>query len=129
LFLVQIKGEKELKGDKRCIEIKAKIKLNANLDQEQIEALWFLLEEFHDVFAWHKGELGNCSIDEHAIDTQGLPLCQMNLGRLSYWEEAKVNKHTSCVVTLLVKKDDINRFHSDYGHLKHRHSGIHFPCH
>jgi hypothetical protein len=39
MFLVQIEGEREPKeGEKRWIEIKAKIKLNANMDQEQIKA-------------------------------------------------------------------------------------------
>jgi hypothetical protein len=36
-------------------------------------------------------EVGNYNIDEHTIDTQGLPPCQMSPKRLSYWEEAKVD--------------------------------------
>lgn len=52
----------------RWVEIKSKIKLGNSLD-EQARVLWDLLEEFQDIFAWHKGELGHCTIGEHAIDT------------------------------------------------------------
>jgi len=59
--------------------------------------LWDLLKE---VFAWHKGELGQCSVGEHSIDTQGLPLCHMTLGWLSYWEDTKVNRQIQALVDL-----------------------------
>lgn len=49
--------------------MKAKIKFNANFDFKKIEALWLLFKEFQDVFAWHKGKLGNCNIGEHTINT------------------------------------------------------------
>jgi hypothetical protein len=52
----------------RWAKIKFKIKLCNYLD-EYVGLLWDLLEEFQDVFAWHKGELGHCTIGEHAIDT------------------------------------------------------------
>ncbi len=52
----------------RWVEIKSKIKLGNSLE-EQARVLWDLLEEFQDIFAWHKGELGHCTIGEHAIDT------------------------------------------------------------
>lgn len=73
MFPVQVEGEKEhAKGKKRWTEIKVNIKLNVNLDSEQTKALWLLLEEFQNVFAWHEGKLGNCAIDEHIINTRGL---------------------------------------------------------
>jgi len=93
LFLVQVEGEREqVKGNKRGTKIKVNIKLNVNIDLEQTKALWLLLEEFLDVFVWHEGELGNYTIDEHIINTQGLRPCRMNPIILSYWEEAKVNR-------------------------------------
>jgi hypothetical protein len=66
--------------------------LEESLDEVHKKQLWDLLEEFQGVFAWHKGELGWCSMGEHSIDTQGLPPCRMTPRRLSYLEEAKVNK-------------------------------------
>jgi hypothetical protein len=68
------------------------IRLDESLNEKHHKHLWDLLEEFQEVFAWHKGELGQCSVGEHSIDTQGLPLCHMTLGWLSYWEEVKVNR-------------------------------------
>jgi hypothetical protein len=62
--------------------------------------MWDLLEEFQEVFAWHKGELGLCFVGKHTIDTQGLLLCRMTPGRLSFWEEAEVNKHIQALVDL-----------------------------
>ncbi len=52
------------------------------------------------MFAWHKGELGQCFIREHSIDTQGLPPYHMTLGRLSYWKEVKVNQQIQALVDL-----------------------------
>ncbi len=68
----------------RWIEIKSKIKLGSVLKEEQTKEVWDILEELHDIFAWHKGELGHYTIGEHVIHTQGLPPCQMTLGKLSY---------------------------------------------
>jgi hypothetical protein len=51
-----------------------------------------MLEEFQKVFTWHKRELGQCSLGEHSINTQGLPPYCMTLGWLSYYEEAEVNQ-------------------------------------
>ncbi len=85
-----------------------------------------MLEDFIDVFAWHKGELGCYTIGEHAIDTQGFPPCHTTLGRLSYWKEVKMNKQIQaliklskmknidseyvCKVSLLIKRDGNMRF-------------------
>jgi hypothetical protein len=59
-----------------------------------------LLKDFKDVFVWHKGELGCCTIGEHAIDTQGFAPCHTTPRRLSYWEEAKVNKQIQALIKL-----------------------------
>jgi hypothetical protein len=88
------------------------------------------LEDFKDVFAWHKGELGCCTIGEHVIDTQGFPPCHTTLGRLFYWEEVEVNRQIqaliklskmknidfeyACKVSLPLKKDGSMRFCGDY---------------
>ncbi len=78
--------------DERWDEIQSGIKFDQPLNENQAEELWILLEDFKDVFAWHKRELGCCTIGEHAIDTQGFPPCHTTLGRLSYWEKAEVNR-------------------------------------
>ncbi len=52
------------------------------------------------MFAWHKGELGQCSIGEHTINTQGLPPFHMTPGCLSFWEEVEVNKQIQALVDL-----------------------------
>ncbi len=75
----------------RWAQIKSKIRLNESLDEEQRKQLWELLEEFQGVFAWHKGELGQCFVVEHLIDTQGLPPCCMTPKQLSYQKEIKVS--------------------------------------
>ncbi len=62
------------------------------MNEKQQKQLWDLLEEFQEVFAWHKGELGQCFKGEHFIDTQGLPPYCMTPKWLSYWEEAQVNR-------------------------------------
>jgi hypothetical protein len=71
-----------------------------------------------------KGSSGTCcTIGEHAIDTQGFPPCCTTPRRLSYWEEAEVNRHIqaliklgkmknsdseyACKVSLHIKKDGI----------------------
>ncbi len=76
----------------RWTQIKSRVRLDESLNEEQQKQLWDLLEEFQEVFAWHKRELGQCFVEEHTIDTQGLPPCHMTLGRLSFWEEAEVNR-------------------------------------
>jgi hypothetical protein len=89
-----------------------------------------MLEQYQDVFAWNKGELGCCTVGEHVIDTQGFPPCRAAPGKLSYWEEAEVkrqidalvelgkmkpsNSEYACRVTLHVKKDGSRRFCGDY---------------
>ncbi len=71
-------------GDEKRDEIQSKIKFDPALNENKAEELWTLLEDFKDVFVWHKGELGCCTIGEHAIDTQGFPPCHTTPGRLSY---------------------------------------------
>jgi hypothetical protein len=44
--------------DGRWAQIKAKIKFDESLNEEQRKQLWELLEEYQGVFAWHKGKLG-----------------------------------------------------------------------
>ncbi len=88
------------------------------------------MQEFQDVFAWYKGDLGTCNLGEHSIDTQGFPPYRMTPCRLSFWEETKVNWQIqafvqlgkmrknmleyACRVTLLVKKDGNQRFCGNY---------------
>ncbi len=81
-----------LYGDERWDEIQSEIKFDQALNKNQAEELWTLLEDFKDVFVWRKGELGCCTIGEHAINTQGFPPCRTTLGRLSHWEETEVNR-------------------------------------
>jgi hypothetical protein len=88
LYLVQVSVDL-IEGGNRWTQIRNKIRLDESLNEEQQKQLWDLLEE---VFAWHKGELGQCFMGEHSIDTQGLPPCRMTLGWLSYWEEVEVNR-------------------------------------
>jgi hypothetical protein len=56
-------------GDERWDEIRSEIKFDQTFSKNQAEELWILLEDFKDVFARHKWELGCCTIGEHAIDT------------------------------------------------------------
>ncbi len=110
-------------------EICQKIRIDQHLDKGMEQQLWSILEQYQDVFAWNKGELGCCNIGEHIIDTQGFPPCKVALGRLSYWQ-AEVNRQINvlvelgkmrpnnlayaCCVTLPVKKDGSRRFCGDY---------------
>jgi hypothetical protein len=55
-------------GNERWDEIKNKIKFDQALDENHVKELWTLLEDCKDVFVWHKGELGCCTIGEHTID-------------------------------------------------------------
>jgi hypothetical protein len=111
-------------------EICKKIRIDPHLEKGMEQQLWSVLERYQDVFAWNKGELGCCTIGEHIIDTQGYPPCWVTPGRLSYWEEAEVNRQINvlvelgkmrpsnsayaCRVTLLVKWDGSRRFYGDY---------------
>jgi hypothetical protein len=117
-------------GDVRWNEISQQIKIDSSLEKERQQQLWAILEQYQDVFAWNKGELGCCTVGEHVIDTQGFPPCRTAPGRLSYWEEAEVkrqidalvelgkmkpsNSKYACRVTLPVKKDGSRRFCGDY---------------
>jgi len=65
-------------------EICQKIRVDHHLDEKKAQQFWGLLERFQDVFAWNKGELGCCNVEEHSIDTQGFPPCKVAPGRLSY---------------------------------------------
>jgi hypothetical protein len=121
---------KNPKENSRWGEICQKIRIDQHLEKGMAEQLWSVLERYQDVFAWNKGELGCCIIGEHAIDTQGYPPCRVTPGRLSYWEEAKVNRQINvlvelgkmkpsssayaCRVTLPVKRDGSRRFCGDY---------------
>jgi len=107
-----------------------RIRIDRSLDGGGQQQFWDILEQYQDVFAWNKGELGCCTVGEHVVDTQGFPPCRASLGRLSYWEEAKVkrqidalvelgkmrpsNSEYACRVTLPVKKDGSRRFCGDY---------------
>ncbi len=72
------------------------------------------------MFAWNKRELGCCTIGEHSVehfvDTQGFPPCKVSLGRLSYWEEAKVKRQ----IDVLVDLGKMNPSNSEYT--------CHIPC-
>jgi hypothetical protein len=73
LYLVQIQEfDNFVEESDRWAIIKYKVKLVASLDEKQAKQIWELFDEFHEVFAWHKGELMQCS-----IDTQGLPPCHI----------------------------------------------------
>jgi hypothetical protein len=120
----------DLKGKGRWGDISQKLRIDQGLDELKRPLLWNLLDRYHDVFAWNKGELGCCTIGEHSIDTQGFPPCRATPGRLSYWEEAEVkrqidvlvdlgkmklsNSEYACRVTLPVKIDESIRFCGDY---------------
>ncbi len=79
LYPVKIYEDLIEKGS-RWTQIKNKIILDESLNEEQQKHLWDLLEEFQEIFAWHKGELGQCYVGEHYIDTLGLPSCCITLG-------------------------------------------------
>jgi hypothetical protein len=61
--------------------------------------LFNLLQEYQDIFAWHKGELGTCSLGEHTINTHGFPPCRMTSG-IFWGEEVKVNRQIEVFVKL-----------------------------
>jgi hypothetical protein len=121
---------KNPKESTRWSEISQKIRINRHLDEGMERQLWGILEQFQDVFAWNKRELGCCNVGEHFIDTQGFPPCQVAPGQLSYREEAEVNRQINvlvelgkmrpsnsayaCQMMLPVKKDGRSQFYGDY---------------
>ncbi len=114
----------------RWREVSQRIRIDSGLDEEGQRQLWDVLEQYQDVFAWNKGELGCCTVGEHVVDMQGFPPCRASPGRLSYWEEAEVKRQIdalvelgkmrpssseyACRVTLPAKKDGSRRFCGDY---------------
>jgi hypothetical protein len=114
----------------RWEDISHKFRIDQGLDELKRPVLWRILDQYQDVFAWTKGELGCCTVGEHSIDTQGFPPCRVVLGRLSFWEETEVKRQIdtlvemgkmrpsdseyACRVTLPVKKDGSMRFCGDY---------------
>jgi hypothetical protein len=88
------------KENTRWGEICQKIRVDPKLEKGMERQLWAVLEQYQDVFAWDKGELGSCTVGEHVIDTQGFPPCKVAPGRLSYWEEAEVNRQINVLVKL-----------------------------
>ncbi len=126
----QITTIDESRVDSRWEDICQKIRIDPGLDELKRPLLWKVLEEYQDVFAWNKGELGCCTVGEHSIDTQGFVPCRATPGRLSYWEEVEVKRQIdvlvdmgkmrpsdseyACRVTLHVKKDGSMRFCGDY---------------
>ncbi len=91
---------KNPKEDTRWGEICQKIRIDPHLEKGMERQLWSVLEQYQDVFAWNKGELGYCTVGEHTIDTQGYPPCNTTPGRLSYWEEAEVNRQINVLIEL-----------------------------
>jgi len=88
LYSVKI-FENLIEKGSRWTQIKNKIILDESLNEEQQKHLWDLLKEFQEVFAWHKGELGQCYVGEQYIDTLGLPPCCITLGQLSIGKKLK----------------------------------------
>jgi hypothetical protein len=86
--------------DSRWDEIRQKMRVDQVLNKEMGRQFWRVLEQYQDVFAWNKGELGFCTIKEHSINTQGFPPCRVAPGRLSYWEEAEVKRQINVLVEL-----------------------------
>ncbi len=69
-----------IKEDNTWTQIKSRVRLDESLNEEQQKQLWDLPKEYQEVFAWHKGELGQCFVGEHTNDTQGLPPCHKTPG-------------------------------------------------
>jgi hypothetical protein len=80
------------KKTNRWAEIKSKIRVDLDIRSNKTKQLWELLDQFIDVFTWHKRELSYCIIGEHVVDTQGFPPCCITPNRLSFWEEAEVKR-------------------------------------
>jgi predicted metal-binding protein len=62
-----------------------------SLHKKKAKELWQVLENYANVFALNKRELECCLIKEHAIYTQGFPLCHISPNRPSFWEKVEVN--------------------------------------
>jgi hypothetical protein len=90
-FDTNVEEEWRTKDGSRWEKIKKLIKVDLELDAALAKELWDLLENYADVFAWNKGELGCCVIREHIVDTHGFPPCRTSPNRLSFWDETKVN--------------------------------------
>jgi hypothetical protein len=60
--------------DNKWSKIKSKTKVDPNLEQEKTKQLWSLLDQFPNVFAWHKGEFRCCKYGEHIVDIFGFLL-------------------------------------------------------
>jgi len=60
LYPIQISDDLIEEGS-RWTQIKSRVRLDESLNEKQQKKLWDLLEEFQEVLAWHKGELGQCS--------------------------------------------------------------------
>ncbi len=73
------------------VKNQGKNKNRPKLGPKRTNQLWELLDQFTNVFAWHKGELGCLKYGKH-VDTQGFPPCKTTPSRLSFWEEVKVKK-------------------------------------
>jgi hypothetical protein len=132
-----------IKEGNKWTQVKNRIRLDESLNEKQQKQLWDLLKEFQEVFTWHKGKLGQCYVGEHTIDTQGLPLCRMTPGRLSFWEEVEINRQIQALVdlgkmcknaleyayrmTLLMKKDGSRRFCGNYCPFNHQTRQDSFP--
>jgi hypothetical protein len=80
-----------------------------NQDKSWVESrktnqLWELLEQFLDIFPWHKGELGCYKLGEHVIDTQGFSSCKTTPSKPSFWEHVETNMQINALV--LARKDE-----------------------
>jgi predicted aspartyl protease len=53
----------------RWSEICQRIRIDSSLDEGEQQQLWKVLEQYQDVFAWSKGELGCYTVGEHFVDT------------------------------------------------------------
>jgi hypothetical protein len=129
-FKEQLTVSDNCSTDSRWAKISQKIRIDQNLDRAKGQELWGVLEQYQDVFAWNKRELGCCTIGEHSIDTQRYPPCRVSPGRLSYWEEAEVKRQIdalvdlgkmkpsdyeyACRVTLPIKRNESRQFCGDY---------------
>jgi hypothetical protein len=68
-FNTNVEEQWRIEDGSRWEEIKKLIKVDLKLDATLAKELWDLLENYANVFAWNKGELGCCVIGEHIIDT------------------------------------------------------------
>lgn len=51
-------NEKQLGANKHLLDIRRKIRVDPNLDLQNLKQLWQLLDKFVNVFAWNKSKLG-----------------------------------------------------------------------